>query len=220
MSEAGLLKALAAIESYLVRRTICRMTTKNYNHLFLDLQGLLNQCESSEASDIVVNFLLGQTAESSVWPSDALVRDAMTDLPLYQLLTRGRMRMLLEAVEDHLRTPKTEDAHVAKSLTIEHVMPQGWRKNWSISPDALPEAAGYRDRVVHTIGNLTLATKWLNPDLSNLPWHEKREKLVEHTVLKLNRRLLDLAGDDWNEASIEARSHELTELVLNVWPRP
>ena len=59
-----------------------------------------------------------------MWPSDGRFTEAMLSLPLYQLLTRGRLRLVLEAVENSLRSPKSEEAHVTRGLTSEHVMPQ------------------------------------------------------------------------------------------------
>ena len=45
-----------------------------------------------------------------------------------------------------------------------------------------------RERVIHTIGNLTLLNSRLNAALSNGPWDSKREGLAEHSVLFLNNR--------------------------------
>ena len=49
------------------------------------------------------------------------------------------------------------------ALTIEHLMPQSWREHWSagvldIDGSVDQELAEQRNRLVHTIGNLTLVT--------------------------------------------------------------
>lgn len=213
----GLERALKAIESYLVRRMVCRMTTKDYNRLFLDLLAVLRKGPMASTPDQVTNFLTSQTAESRLWPQDGQVLEAFETMPLYQLLTRGRLRMVLEGIEDALRSPKTEEQHVARSLlTIEHVMPQGWRGHWPVELDS-PEA---QDRLAQTIGNLTLVTKWLNPALSNSPWPVKRDELEKHTVLFLNKRLLTAANNGWHVESIRARSRELGRTACEVWPGP
>lgn len=220
----GFRRALATIESYFVRRMVCRMTTKDYSRLFQDLMAQLKGCEPHSAPELVANFLRAQTADSRMWPSDSQVRDAFLTLPLYQLLTRGRLRIVLEGLEDSLRSPKSEGPVAKSSLTIEHVMPQGWRRHWPLPEDSAPEAAEVRDRLAQTIGNLTLVTKGLNPALSNAAWAEpanacKRRGLDNHSVLLLNRKLLESAPAEWNEESIEVRGRELAAQFASVWPR-
>lgn len=147
------------------------------------------------------------------------MEEALLTLPLYQLLTRGRIRLLLEALEDDIRSSKTEDEHVPRGLSIEHVMPQGWRRHWQ--PTQLSEAeAASRDRVVHTLGNLTLVKTALNATLSNEPWVKKADILDEHSVLLLNRTLLRDYRADWSEETIAERGAALAKRVLKLWPRP
>lgn len=221
---SGFLGSLAAIESYFVRRMVCRMTTKDYNKLFLELMAQLKDCDLDAAPDLISGFLKEQTADSRMWPTDSQVREAFLALPLYQLLTRGRLRMVLEGLEDALRSPKSEGPVPKSSLTIEHVMPQAWRDHWPLGADAEPSAAEVRDRVVQTIGNLTLVTARLNPALSNSAWAEppeacKRKGLADHSVLQLNRKLLEAAPTTWDEALIQARGAELARLAATVWSR-
>jgi len=224
LGKKQLYRSLHAIESYLIRRMICRMTTKDYNKLFLEIMRELNENGLEKADEIIVLFLKRQTADARLWPTDARVKEAFLSLPLYQLLTRRRLRMVLEGLEDALRSPKTEEEHVKRdALTIEHIMPQDWRKHWPLRPreqqDEL-EAAEQRNRLIHTMGNLTLVNTKLNPALSNAPWEEKRNEIAKHSVLYLNKRLLDNAPDIWDEDAIINRGKELADLFVRVWPGP
>jgi hypothetical protein len=212
-------RALKALESYLVRRTACRLTTKDYNRLFIELVARLHQ-DPTLAGDPVVSYLAAQDADAREWPDDRQLQAAFIELPLYRLLTRGRLRMLLEAVEESLRGPYAESQHVPKKLTIEHVMPRAWRTHWA-SPGGndLREAEAQRDRLVHSIGNLTLLNSKLNTTQSNGPWDKKQLALDAHSVLYLNKRLLDgYRGQVWDESGIRTRSRALAELAGAVWP--
>jgi hypothetical protein len=105
------------------------------------------------------------------------------------------------------------------SLAIEHVMPRKWLSHWPL--DGRDEAE--RDRMIHTLGNLTLLTKRLNSKQSNGPWRGeggKREGLERHDVLFLNRELLKQAGDKWTDDAIALRTKELTEAIIRIWPVP
>ena len=216
-------RCLRALESHQVRRMVCRMSTMGHNRLFISLIGLLKRAGAQVAGDTVVEYLRGQTSNVGLWPSDQRMEDALMTLPLYRLLTRSRLRVVLEGVEEELRTDKAEDRAVPRYLTVEHIMPQQWRQRWEspfVGDDVQEEerAAEKRDRLIHSIGNLTLVSSKLNPTLSNAPWQEKRETLNIHTTLFLNKDLLTEAPDVWDEVAIEERAKWLCQAAARVWP--
>lgn len=218
-------RALRVIESYLVRRMVCRMSTKNYSRLFMEMVRKLNEKGTERADEIIISLLQAQTAYAYLWPPDSMVKEAILNLPLYRLLTRGRLRLVLEGLEDALRSPRSEEEYVVRGkLTIEHILPQDWRReHWPLrlrdQEDEL-EAAERRNRLVHTLGNLTLVNDRLNPKLSNAPWETKRREIARHSVLHLNKRLLDEAPEIWDEEAIEKRGADLASLFVKVWPGP
>jgi hypothetical protein len=214
-------RVLLALESYLVRRMVCRMTTKDYNHLFLELLDHLERGGPSMADESVIQFLAGQSSDARLWPDDRQIEDVFETLPLYRLLTRGRLRLVLEAIENQLRTTKAESQDCPRGLTIEHVMPQGWRTHWKLDMpmgDDRDKAEFSRDRIVHSMGNLTLVNDRLNPAMSNSEWSVKKDALANHSVLFLNKSLLDSSVPDWDEAQISTRARALAKLAAAEWP--
>lgn len=214
-------RCLLAIESYLVRRMVCRMTTKDYNRLFLELLSRLHSAAPGDVGDTLVSYLSGQQSESRRWPTDDELRHAMIDLPLYRLLTRGRLRLLLEAIEEEMRSDLSEEAHVQRGkLTIEHVLPQSWKEHWPLKAHEEDlEAVLRRERSLHSIGNLTLLNGKLNPTLSNWAWPKKKQLLADHTVLHLNKHLLkDYGDEEWDEAVIRTRSEQMWGYARTIWP--
>ena len=170
---------------------------------------------------VAASFLKEQKAYAREWPSDQAVADALGSSPLYRLLTRGRLRLVLEGVERQLRSSgMSEQPAVPTNLTIEHLMPVGWsRGEWPLPEGVDTDAATYqRNTLIHSIGNLTLVTQKLNSSMSNDPWECKREELQEHSVLLLNNELL--SQPSWDEDSIRSRSRRVAELVSERWPGP
>ena len=198
------IRAFQALESFLVRRMICKKTTKDYNRLTLDLAVRLRENGTEKVNKVVANFLKEQEADSREWPKDAEVADELGASQLYRLLTRGRLRLVLEGIEGRLRSTKAEQPDVPKGLTIEHLMPVSWGENWPLPGDADSEASRNRNRIVNTIGNLTLVNQRLNSSLSNSAWATKREGLLAHSVLTLNNELRN--ESHWDEGAIRARS--------------
>ena len=215
-------RAIKALESYLVRRMVCRMSTRENTRVTVGLLRQLKSVDLSYAGDAVVAFLDERKAHGALWPHDNRVLDAIVRKPLYRLLTRARLRMVLEAIEEELMTSKAERGVTSAALTIEHIMPRGWRAVW---PRPGPVAHGRedpderRDRMVDSLGNLTLVSGSLNSALSNGPWHNKRNALGQHSTLFLNKDLLDHSGmTSWDESAIEARAMRLHSAFVRAWP--
>ena len=210
--------SLQALESYLVRRMVCGMTTRGYNRLFIGMLTALDSAGAARSGEAITQYLKGQESYATQWPDDQQLRDAFLHRPVYRLMTRGRTRIVLERIEAGLRTDKAGDQSVPRDLTIEHVMPRGWRSDWKLPSDVEDEemAKSNRDRLIHTMGNLTLVRGSLNTSLSNRPWEEKREELHDHITLFLNKDLVK--EPEWNEERIEARAHQLAQVAIKVWP--
>lgn len=210
---------LIDIESFLVRRMVCQLNTRGYSRLFIELLKVLGEVGGAPRERVRSKLLAGKS-DSDRWPDDEEVKRAWLNNPLYRGLVRKRIRMLLEAVEHALRTGKTERMTFNEKLTIEHLMPQDWAKHWPL-PEGLisdddPQSA--RDRLIHTMGNLTLLTKTLNPSVSNGPWEKKRDQISKHSILRLNNVLDE--HEEWNERLIRKRGESLLKHFKDVWPRP
>ena len=212
---------LIDLESYLVRRMVCRLSTRGYGSVFAALtRTVVQDCGDVVAS--VRTALHAGEAEADRWPGDAEFENAWMTYPLYSNLTRPRVRFLLEAMEEALRNDFAEERDAPRNLSIEHVMPQGWIENWQLSAGISTET---RDQIVHTIGNLTLLIGRFNALQSNRPWIDgaipeggKRRNLDAHTVLVMNRQICCVGA--WSEVEIEARGKCLFEQARRIWPLP
>jgi hypothetical protein len=72
--EAQLVKALDAVESWMVRRMLVRATTKAYNQAVAELVTLIRKSDRAKAGDVIEEHLAGQSSESRYWPDDAEVQ--------------------------------------------------------------------------------------------------------------------------------------------------
>ena len=226
---------LESIESWVIRRTLLRMTTKDVSRFMVAVIKALDGIPATEAGHKIRSFLSEQTADSRLWPTDAYVVAQVPEIKMYGNIRQSRLSVVLAAIEQHLRdlSPKYGAVSLPAGLTIEHVMPQGWRTHWN-KPDLSPENAARRDKYVHTIGNLTLVTKSLNGSLSNRPWTDpeaaglkdggkegkgKWTLLDEFNLLVLNKEILKYT-ESWTDADISDRSTRLAEAICAVWPGP
>lgn len=223
-------RALSALESWLVRRAIIRATSKAYNKLFPQLVGELLQNNRDQAGTFVESFLKQQSADSIYWPDDSTVRTNLTATGIYSVLTRSRLRMLLEGIEDEIRNPAGERVATPQQwcergrLQVEHVMPTSWKEHW---PLEVGETEDARKERLNRIGNLTLLTPTKNAAVSNGPWfgedpkRHKRALLEVNTTFLMNRALVSETGSNgWTIERIDARSEVMTDLFIRTWRAP
>jgi hypothetical protein len=221
IDDARLVIGLRALESWLVRRMTMRLTGKNYNRLVLELLKSM----SAPNADPVVGLIrqlrsFPASSPSSWWPADKDFRSHLVEQALYGTLSQPRVRLLLEAVEARMHTPKTETISVPEKLTIEHVIPQTWEETWPLPSPHTSELLARRTAAIHRLGNLTLATSSLNPAMSNDPWAEKRTELALHSALRLNANLIHEHPTTFDEDCIDQRGTALADLIIAEWPGP
>jgi hypothetical protein len=229
-------RAALALDSFLMRRAICGMTSKDYNNLMRSVLSAAQAAEPANIGEAVQRKLSEETAPSRLWPSDSQFRQGLLEAALYSRVVRGRLRALLVGLENHLTTGKTESVaphRAAESgLTIEHLLPQGWRAHWPLAEPGL-DAEIARDDALHRLGNLTLLTAKLNPSVSNKAWPSKRTEIQKHSLLRLTTSSVLTAPpnadprqtdavwvSDWDESRITTRGRWLADVAVVAWPRP
>lgn len=229
---------LAALESWVVRRTLLQMTSKDMNKLIVALLKALRSVRPDTAGDVIRKFLSQQTASTREWPSDKKFLADIGRLRMYGNIKQGRIAVVLAAIEEHRRKQaqsKYGEMSLPSGLTIEHIMPQKWRAHWKSDKPLTLDEEQKRDKLVQTLGNLTLVTGSLNSSLSNRPWTDAESAslsaggqagkgkwtiLNQFNLIVLNKDVLDRHPDKWTEADIAARANELAIALTKIWPGP
>lgn len=208
-------RVVGMLESWMVRRQILRLTSADLGRIVADIIKTNRVTDSAELAENVEHHLRRLNVASNYWPGDEEIRAHLLTEQSYRRYPRGRMRLYLEAIEDHLRSRHDYPQVARLGYPIEHVLPQKWETNWGV--EGL-ESELARAEHVHRLGNLTLLTTSLNSNVSNGPWASKQARIVANDVMLLNRYFRD--SDGWDETAIDARTTVLTNLLLEVWPVP
>lgn len=215
------------LESYLVRRMICNLGTKNYNRFFLSLLDNLRTVEKKGEKItrlLVQKFLLKKDGPSVDWPNDKEFSRAWLEEPVYQTMKATKCRMVLYAIERKMLSPTPDAITIAENLTVEHVLPQEWEPTWpkpheSETQQSLEETAiERRYRLLHSLGNLTLLTSPLNSLVSNGHYDKKLPEIAEQSGLQLNKHFQKT--QNWDEGEIQERGRILLEDAKKIWPYP
>lgn len=206
-------RALTYLESYFVRRVVIGRATANLNRTLLQAVGAINEAVRIDLA--LCEFL---SRGRKYFATDQQIRDAAGTVAFYWQGRGLQKKLILQWLEEAYR-PKEVVELDPRHLTIEHVLPQSMsesvRELFSESFDPDTNVDYEHERIVHTLGNLTLSG--YNSELSNKPFHEKCEMLAK-SGLAMNREIA--AEESWGVEQIEARSSKLAEKIIELWPGP
>lgn len=196
------------LESYLMRRLICKDTTKNYNNFFSSL--IRNEINTK-------NKLIEQIASSDEnttrMPDDEDFKKAFSE----SNLTNQQAKTVLYLIELSIRSQKDATTILPYNrYSLEHLMPKKWRNNWKDVKNG--DDAEFRDKMIHKLGNLAIIPQKLNASLSDAKWKQKvsGKGLKAHsTGIKTLEKYLE--KDTWDESKILQRGKDLYSHAEKVW---
>src|SRR4051794_22828963 len=81
------------LESYLLRRAVCGLTTKNYNKTFLAMTKMLRKEGTTPAA--LQAALLALTSDSGIWPSDDDLTTAWQTSHAYATMSNPKLVYIL-----------------------------------------------------------------------------------------------------------------------------
>ena len=207
-------KIFRYLDAYLVRRLICKKTTKNYNQLFRSF--INNEIDSLEKIKEIIETK-GERINSM--PSDKEVEDGIATSDLTNKQAKGILYLIERSIRSNLHATELK---YFNEYSLEHIMPKKWRNNWS-GDNLNNEEMSQRDDLILTLGNLTLITKQLNSSIRDSDWKSKKigsgqnHGLTEYAQgIEIFSRYLQ--KERWDESSIKERGQELFKhSVENVW---
>ena len=217
-----LIDELKSIETMVIRHTLCKASTKNFNKVCaLLISGKTTiQNEMSAKRDLI---------------DDVAVIKALCNVPNNKIAT-----LLLFWIELYRRAndSKFDFADLKYSYSLEHIMPQSWEDNWgtdkiqvvttdTATPITEEETAReMRQTAIYEIGNMTILNRKLNSSLSNKTMKEKldgngRTKGMRvYASLDVAQEVIKTFDDSgrWNEKIIRDRTNKLYAEFLKIWP--
>ena len=202
------------LETYIMRRLVTRQTTKNYNHLFserLILNRILTKEDLSQA-------ILDNDASVNRMPTDAEVIEAFHTSILTNRYAAGVLYLIESKIRN--RTKHSTQLLGINKYSLEHLMPKKWRNYWEKTDT--PAEAEARDRVLLTLGNLTIITQSLNASVRDADWDTKKNGKGDKGGLRKYADGIEtlseyLDREKWDEQAISDRAEFLAKKAISVW---
>jgi len=215
--ESDRLEIFKYLETYLMRRIICRATTKNYNQLFRS--ALINN--EIDTLSKLKEFVENKSEKINYMPTDEDVKKGFNESWLSNKQTRAILYFIEITIRNDLNS--TELKFISE-YSLEHIMPKKWINNWNKDNRLKePEKKKERDRIILTLGNLTIITKQLNSSIRDSDWTTKKigsgkNKGLNEYALGIEIFSKYLQKENWDEICIKERAEELYNYSVNhVW---
>ena len=203
LSYNDFIRALNLIASYLVRRTVLGLQTRDYWSVFARIAHSISDESSFES------FQVALARQNYIFPSDESFMQGIQDRDLYGLRICWYILTQLENAGQGEPSPTYE-------YSIEHIMPR--------TIDDVPEwqeMLGDEWKIVHQtwlhrLGNLTLTA--YNSAYSNRPFNEKKtiEGGFNQSAVRLNEHVRNQT--QWTESEITNRGCILAKRAVEIWP--
>jgi hypothetical protein len=211
LSDTDLEERLSLVEGYLVRLLLALRPQSPFRSKFMDIMGSVDR-----------DLSLGKLAAAlkKDWISDTDI-EKDPSRKYYEKLTPHQLGAIFRGIERGLglgamafRIGTGKDDY-----TIEHIYPQDPKK-WG--PDlARWNANGTRmNDLVHTLGNLTVATNDHQRRVGNGTFAQKKAYPTSGKVAPLSLNKSWLSARKWTDREIQARSKRLLKEAVDYWPTP
>ena len=203
LSHDSFIRALNLISSYLVRRSVLNMQTRNYWSAFARIAYSISDESPFES------FQVALARQSYRFPSDNEFAAGLRERDLYGLRICWHILAQLENAGQKEPSPVGD-------YSIEHILPQSIEdvKEWkSMLGDDWEDI---HQIWLHRLGNLTLTA--YNSSYSNRPFHEKKtiKGGFEQSAVRLNEYVRKQT--QWTVAQMEKRGQILANRAVNIWP--
>ena len=202
------------IETYLLRRIICKSKNNNYSDMFSE--NLIGS--GIKTAQQFMDYVNDANARGALlMPSDDDVRKALRENNL-----ASSARMLLYLIETKVNsnfTGQTPDVNGYEKLQADALMPTKHfldNTNWPMVDNYNEDQ---RTTLVNTLGNFALMRDGkLKSSQASKEWLAKRVEMAKQIKdLTTSEFISDAAL--WDESTIEQRNDKLADLVIQYWPK-
>ena len=203
------------IESYILRRQICKSDNKNFSDLFAE-NLILNQINTLEdLKDYIENK---DDSQALALPRDKKVIKACHDKSYPNKKALAILYLLETAIREG--KPHATKLYPFERYSLEHLMPKSWKENWPL-PEGVTEED--RDDAVYCLGNLAMLPSKLNTSISNASWATKKSGNGRNQGIVFYASDIETLADvvnkpAWDETTISERADWIAAKAIATWP--
>lgn len=206
-------KIYGILESYIMRRLVLHLSTKNYNRIVNSFI-LTETCSAASLAEKLRNA----EDPTNYFPDNAELLKGFNESKLYNLHSKG----VIYFIESAIRPSSSGIVlHGFNGYSLEHLMPKKWENNWPACDTE--EEKNNRNSKLLTLGNLAIIPQALNASIRDSDWNTKKKGKGSDKpgLVACANGLLTLTDalskEVWDESEIEKRAQWLYEQAAFLW---
>lgn len=216
-SSDELVRSLALLESFVVRRFICQVPPNDLRSIFARIT---QQLQANNDQGLLPKLENALFEPNRRWPDDKAMLEAFASNQLYRSPGQKQTFFILKRIAEKLEgkeCPHITLGTAKANFSIEHILPQTLSDEWKRDLKAWgePDPTELWEQLRHTAGNLTLTA--YNSELGNSSFKKKKDWIDKQSRLELSRQILQDVS--WSSTEILARSNSLAQEALKIWER-
>jgi hypothetical protein len=196
------------METYLVRRTICKSKNNNYSDMFSE--NLIGQ--GVKTFDEFKAYVNNASARGTLLiPTDEELKDAILKED-----QKRNANVLLYMLESKINESFTESKFTNgyTDFVVEQIMPEKNNAVWASASYSNEK----RELLTKTIGNFVLLREKLKSADKKANWQRKKNAMMDRAS-KIEVSVIVTRGlDIFNEQTIEKRNQWIAEKAIEAWP--
>lgn len=196
------------METYLVRRTICKSKNNNYSDMFSE--NLIGQ--GVKTFDEFKAYVNNASARGTLlMPTDEDLKDAIMKED-----QKRNANVLLYMLESKINESFTESEFTNgyTNFVVEQIMPEKDNSAWASSSYSNED----REWLTKTIGNFVLLREKLKSADKKASWQRKRNAMMERASEIDVSAIVTRGLGIFNEQTIERRNQWIAEKAIEAWP--
>ncbi len=203
LNDDELARALNLIGSFLVRRSVLKLNTRDYWSVFARIASSIQDEGSFES------FQVALARQTYRFPADEDFLSTLKERNLYELRNCWHILTQLENAGQKEPSPTEE-------YSIEHIMPQSIGNDSEWQKMLGDDWEDVHKNLLHRLGNLTLTG--YNSTYSNRSFEEKKtvRNGFEESAVRLNKYVREQSR--WTAAEMKERGELLAARALEIWP--
>lgn len=198
------------IKKFLFRYTTCNLNPNVFAEIFINRASKLRSGEKSDEIGELRKMIKKYNPKDEDFENKFITLNTSKE---------KLQKYILSEIENSLSKTGIDEKVIAKSITIEHVLPKNPDKSWATVYDL--DNKEHKD-YVNRIGNLTLLSRKINPKLGNKSFEEKatNKEGYENSEMKLTQQLVKDYYPKyikWDKNAVEQRQKDLAKVAVKIW---
>jgi predicted transport protein len=196
-------EAIEILESYVFRRSVCGMQTRNLGQIFATLAYRIKESDPLMSLKVA----LYRQGKKRRFPTDVEFREALETRDIYDM--RNCFYLLDRLENDSKEKIDTSD------FSVEHVLPQNKELNAAWKAMLGPDWKSIQETWLHRLGNITLTG--YNSKYSDKSFSDKKtiKDGFDDSPLRLNKFIRE--QEVWTAKQIEKRGKNLATKAIGIW---